>query len=174
MNPHHFPNGFALPDVKTLNQNSLILATITASDWMPSMNLKKIFVLTLTSLFLLTGIRADEGRGDTGTLRLSWSEFTNTKTEKSDLSVGKALFNTERDNEWTKYEVRFEITNKGNEHKKVRYLISIFDKSQNLIFAGGEDKGIDGLESKEAKAKVKIASSIKFDPETVYLRLWWE
>ncbi|MES2307958.1 MAG: hypothetical protein V4507_03780, partial [Verrucomicrobiota bacterium] len=89
------------------------------------------------------------------------------KTERAGLTVGKAFFNREPDSEWTKYEVRFEIGNKGTEYRKIRCLISIFDKSQNLIFAANEEKGIDALETKEIKGKAKISSKVKFDPETV-------
>ena len=123
---------------------------------------------------LLCALLAVSQASDTGTIRLSWSEFQNQKTERAGISVGKAFFNTKTDDEWNKYEVRFEITNKGTSRIKVRYLISIFDKSQNLIYAAAEEKGIEGGDTKEVKTKEKISSAVKFDPETVYIRVWSE
>ena len=125
----------------------------------------------MTSLLPLS---AAEGRGDTGTIRISWEEFHTQKTEKAGISFGKGYFNTEIDTEWAEYEVRFEATNKESTRKKLRVLVSIFDKSNNLIFAASKDKGIEGLHSEEVKCEAKISSNVKFEPDTVFVRIWWE
>lgn len=128
------------------------------------------FLLTL----FVASLCADEGRGDTGTLKLSWNEFRSLMTERGGLAIGKGFFNTNMDTEWTEYEVRMTVSNKGSKERKVRMIISIFDKTNNLVFAASKDKSIEGLAEKEFKCETKISSAIKFEPETVFIRCWWE
>lgn len=134
----------------------------------------RFFVFTFLIFLSSAPLQSAEGRGDTGTIRIPWSQFKNQMTEKTGLSFGKAFYNTDADTEWTKYKVRFQITNRDGSKKKIRALVTFFDSNQQMIFAGSDDKGIEGMHTEEIKFEAKISSNVRFEPETVYVRIWWE
>lgn len=113
-------------------------------------------------------------RGDTGTLRMTWNEFRTTTRDCGGISIKQGFYELDRNEEWTKVKIKFDIVNKAADDKKVRYLICIFDKSQNLIYSANEDKELGDFKTEDASSQAKISSKVLFDPETVYIRLWWE
>jgi hypothetical protein len=129
-----------------------------------------IFLLVFSTLFSTAGMV----RGDSGTLKLSWDEFRTGSRDLGGIVLKGGLYDLDKGDEWTKVKVKFDLVNKGSDGKKVRYIICIFDKTQNMIFASSDDKELGQFETEDVSCKAKISSKILFDPETVYIRLWWE
>ncbi len=138
------------------------------------MKMNSILFLLLAHLFCFIFSEAGTIRGDTGTLRLTWDEFRTGTRDCGGITIKKGFYELDQNDEWTKVKIKFDITNKTADDKKVKYIISIFDKSQNLIYSANDDKELGDFKTEDASSQAKISSKVVFDPETVYIRIWWE
>lgn len=138
------------------------------------MNISQFLIRITLFTLLLSPLNAANTIEDTGTIRLSWSEFSTSEKSLGTMKIGRAYVNRDAGDEWNKYKIKFSITNTEQNNKSLKFIISIFDSKQQLIFSGSDEKSLSKLETDEVDCKAKISNRVKFEPETVYVRIWWE